>query len=903
MEDYVLDEQIGHGSFGHVWRATNKTTFDEVAIKIINLDQAEDDIDDIQQEISMLTSFQCPQLTQYYCSFIKEQSLWIVMELLEGGSLADLMKANELTFDEPTVAWIIAEVLRALDYLHSERKIHRDVKADNILLAGDGSLRLGDFGVSTQLTDSVDKRNTFVGTPYWMAPEVITQTKYDAKADIWSLGITAIELAEGRPPLSNLHPMKAVLHIPKRPPPVLDEDGKKGYSKKFQSFVEQTLDKEADNRPSASELLKHPFAKGAKPSSKLKDLLVQQNAARLMNAVFNTSPTAAAGDSPGKRASINPTEDQEQSPPADGADDWIFDDATVNMGHPNNAPKTVVSAADALASSSHHRRAHRRPSTQSRAGSAAAKPPREPSVAELALLARESEWVQEDEKEKYGEKDRNVTPLTEPSSSRMTSPDVVSPRPQLEGSRMNSETMNRMGSERARRESQPKLGLSLGKGKISKLLNKAKKTIQSPSPNAGRGAKKSFGPSASGTMSSSGHFSRLRRASTSMASPRAAGARRASQVAAALLSPRLRAGQAQSKAPVKSVGPITARNRDKKDVMDFDSLLLEVDQAGAAQKAPSPATTPKDFAELMQAVERTGAENNFASQAPGKLCHSAHLGGVKKEPAPATTPKDFAELMQAVERTGSKNNLASQATGKLSHSAHVPSTRPKAKDPQAPKSRADILEEAKSRAAIPEAKKRSDILQAQSYNANPSDVKSPAFIGDVTAEVTEKLRKSIRLITAGEESMLAGVDVLDDSEEYNLSAELAEEDFNELTNDEALAISDGDVKFNSKCDAIKEDGPLLSEESGILDVTDTGEKGEAALSACFTAELTPMLCKLWDMTPPDSEERSAVEELTLALERLDAAQEDGKLTQLMLQELNHTSRKISRPIIHTSGEA
>ncbi|GMK54182.1 hypothetical protein CspeluHIS016_0107680 [Cutaneotrichosporon spelunceum] len=259
---YTLLEKLGMGSFGTVWKAVHNETGQVVAIKIINLEAATDDLDEIQAEIAHLRTCLSDKVTRYYGSFIKGYRLWILMEYLAGGSCQDLLQPG--VFTEAQIATVCRELLLGLDYLHSQGKIHRDIKAANVLFSA-----TADFGVAAQLSAYQSQRHTFVGTPFWMAPEVIQQTGYDARADIWSLGITAIEMAKGEPPMADFHPMKALFMIPKLDAPRLEGS----YCKDFRSFIEMCLQKEPKNRATAKRLLQHPFIHHAGSTSDLETLV------------------------------------------------------------------------------------------------------------------------------------------------------------------------------------------------------------------------------------------------------------------------------------------------------------------------------------------------------------------------------------------------------------------------------------------------------------------------------------------------------------------------------------------------------------------------------------------------------------------------------------------------------
>ncbi|PUZ38260.1 hypothetical protein GQ55_9G182600 [Panicum hallii var. hallii] len=268
--DYRLMEEVGYGAHAVVYRAIFLPRNEVVAVKCLDLDQLNNNIDEIQREAQIMSLIDHPNVIRAYCSFVVEHSLWVIMPFMTEGSCLHLMKISyQDGFDEPVIGSILKETLKALEYLHRQGQIHRDVKAGNILIDSAGVVKLGDFGVSACMFDRGDRqrsRNTFVGTPCWMAPEVLQPgTGYNFKADIWSFGITALELAHGHAPFSKYPPMKVLLMTLQNAPPGLDYERDKRFSKSFKEMVAMCLVKDQTKRPTAEKLLKHSFFKNAKP--------------------------------------------------------------------------------------------------------------------------------------------------------------------------------------------------------------------------------------------------------------------------------------------------------------------------------------------------------------------------------------------------------------------------------------------------------------------------------------------------------------------------------------------------------------------------------------------------------------------------------------------------------------
>lgn len=262
--------KIGEGSSGLVYLATQISTGNKVAIKVIsNVSQA--NLSTLENEIAMMSTSQHNNVVGYVGAYMKNNALWVIMEHMDGGSLTEVISICKMT--EPQIAAVCKEVLRALLYIHGMKRLHRDIKSDNILLKMDGKVCLADFGYCAQLTEEVTKRNSVVGTPYWMAPELIRGFDYSFGVDIWSLGIAAIEMAEGEPPYLEYPPLRALFLIATHGSPQLKEPEK--WSNTFKDFMQRCLEVEVSARASAEELLKHPFLRMACPLKNLVPLIAK----------------------------------------------------------------------------------------------------------------------------------------------------------------------------------------------------------------------------------------------------------------------------------------------------------------------------------------------------------------------------------------------------------------------------------------------------------------------------------------------------------------------------------------------------------------------------------------------------------------------------------------------------
>ncbi|BFY97881.1 hypothetical protein BsWGS_00921 [Bradybaena similaris] len=280
LQNWEIVGEIGEGAFGAVYKARNKTTNEFAALKQVEI-KSEEDLEDFAVEINILAECQHKNIVGLHEAFFFDSKLWMFIEFCGGGALDSIMVDLERPLSEPMIRYVAHEMCVALAFLHAHKVIHRDIKAGNVLLTLDGEVKLADFGVSAKNTKTQQKRDTFIGTPYWMAPEVILcetlkDTPYDFKADIWSLGITLIEFAQIEPPNKDMHPMRVLIKIQKSDPPGFDKPSK--WSKDFRNFVQKCLVKNPEQRASANDLLEHPFIKDYVDKKAILDLISEAKA-------------------------------------------------------------------------------------------------------------------------------------------------------------------------------------------------------------------------------------------------------------------------------------------------------------------------------------------------------------------------------------------------------------------------------------------------------------------------------------------------------------------------------------------------------------------------------------------------------------------------------------------------
>lgn len=272
-ERYELQGSVGKGSYGAVYQAIDRQTGQKVAVKIVPSDGKDDaGLAELSKEIQLLKDCDHPNVVQYLDSFYHAGYLWIVMEFCGGGSVSDVMAAQDKPLTEQQIAYVCKETLLGLQYLHQLNRLHRDVKCGNIIFTDQGKVKLADLGIASQLTNTLSKRNTFIGTPHWMAPEVIQESRYDGRVDVWGLGISGIEMAETCPPRWKVHPMRVIFMISRDEPPTLTEPSQ--WSQEFRDFLHCCLQKEPKQRSTTAELLEHEFIRHVKAEEEVVESLL-----------------------------------------------------------------------------------------------------------------------------------------------------------------------------------------------------------------------------------------------------------------------------------------------------------------------------------------------------------------------------------------------------------------------------------------------------------------------------------------------------------------------------------------------------------------------------------------------------------------------------------------------------
>uniref|UniRef100_A0A8C7IAF3 non-specific serine/threonine protein kinase n=1 Tax=Oncorhynchus kisutch TaxID=8019 RepID=A0A8C7IAF3_ONCKI len=279
-EIWEIIGELGDGAFGKVYKAQNKQTGILAAAKVIDT-KTEEELEDYMVEIDILASCDHHNIVKLLDAFYYDSKLWILIEFCAGGAVDAVMLELERPLTEPQIRVVCKQTLQALLYLHDNKVIHRDLKAGNILLSLNGDVKLADFGVSAKNTKTLQRRDSFIGTPYWMAPEVVMcetfkDRPYDYKADIWSLGVTLIEMAQIEPPNHEMNPMRVLLKIAKADPPTLMQPSR--WSPEFSDFLRKCLDKNVDNRWNVAQLLQHPFLSTVTDSRPLRELIAEAKA-------------------------------------------------------------------------------------------------------------------------------------------------------------------------------------------------------------------------------------------------------------------------------------------------------------------------------------------------------------------------------------------------------------------------------------------------------------------------------------------------------------------------------------------------------------------------------------------------------------------------------------------------